>query len=76
MSNFDYLGEFGYRGNGDGEFMRPVSVRVNSQGTIFVSDRDRSDVQMFTMTDAIGKSVRSIRPFEAEILFPDEDKIE
>ncbi len=47
-----YLGQFGKRGNGPGEFQLPHAVVIDKQGRIYVSDRDNKRVLVF---DAQGK---------------------
>lgn len=42
-----YLGEFGMRGNGPGEFQLPHNVVIDKQGRIYVSDRDNERVEVF-----------------------------
>ena len=39
--------------------MSPVSVRVSSDGKIYVSDEDRSDVQIFVQTPSPVNSTKS-----------------
>lgn len=42
-----FLGQFGKRGNGPGEFQLPHSVVIDRQGRIYVSDRDNQRVEVF-----------------------------
>ncbi len=49
-----YLGEFGRRGTGPGEFGMPHNVVVDAQSRVYVSDRDNRRVQVF---DAAGKFI-------------------
>jgi streptogramin lyase len=42
---FSYI--FGSKGTGDGQFVRPHDVDFNSKGTVYVTDRERNDVQIF-----------------------------
>jgi sugar lactone lactonase YvrE len=51
-----YLNAFGKRGNGDGEFMQPHGMALDSQGRLFVADRGNNRVQIVT-TD--GKFIAS-----------------
>jgi len=47
-----FLKEWGKRGNGPGEFMLPHNVAVDSQGRVYVTDRDNQRIEVF---DAEGK---------------------
>jgi DNA-binding beta-propeller fold protein YncE len=47
-----YLGEFGSRGNGPGQFQLPHNVVIDRQGRLYVADRDNQRVEVF---DAQGK---------------------
>lgn len=67
-SSFNYLGEFGYRGNGPGELMTPKGLVIDSRDTIYISDGDRWDVQIFKALE----SVRTLSPLRSE---RDEKKI-
>jgi NHL repeat len=40
--------KWGSDGTGDGQFLRPHDVNFDSKGNVYVSDRDRNDVQKFT----------------------------
>jgi DNA-binding beta-propeller fold protein YncE len=50
-----YLGAFGTRGNGPGQFQLPHNVVVDSKGQIYISDRDNQRVEIF---DSSGKYLR------------------
>ncbi|MBW8709272.1 MAG: 6-bladed beta-propeller, partial [Alphaproteobacteria bacterium] len=50
-----YLGEFGERGNGPGQFQLPHNLVVDGNGRIYVSDRENQRVEVF---DAGGKYLR------------------
>ncbi len=43
-----YLGEFGKRGSGPGEFIQPHALALDSQGRLFVGDRSNNRVQVLT----------------------------
>ena len=47
-----YLGQFGARGNGPGQFQLPHNVVIDRQGRLYVADRDNQRVEVF---DAKGK---------------------
>jgi DNA-binding beta-propeller fold protein YncE len=40
--------KWGSEGTGDGQFLRPHDVNFDSKGKVYVTDRDRNDIQMFT----------------------------
>jgi DNA-binding beta-propeller fold protein YncE len=40
--------KWGSVGNEDGQFLRPHDVNFDSKGYVYVSDRDRNDIQKFT----------------------------
>ena len=50
-----YLTEWGKRGTGPGEFGLPHNVVVDTQGLVYVTDRDNQRIQIF---DANGKFLR------------------
>ena len=43
---FDF--KWGSRGSADGQFLRPHDINFDSKGYVYVSDRDRNDIQKFT----------------------------
>jgi DNA-binding beta-propeller fold protein YncE len=55
-----YLGEYGKRGAGPGEFMQPHGLALDSQGRLFVADRSNNRVQILT-TD--GKFIAEWKQF-------------
>src|SRR5262245_18290003 len=61
-----YLGQFGKRGNGPGEFMQPHALALDSQGRLFVGDRGNNRVQIMT-TD--GKFIAECRSSAARAVF-------
>ena len=40
--------KWGSQGTADGQFLRPHDVNFDSKGYVYVSDRDRNDIQKFT----------------------------
>ncbi len=42
-----YIGSFGDEGTGDGEFEYPNGIDVNGKGTVYVTDRENSRVQIW-----------------------------
>ena len=44
----DYISSFGSPGSGPGQFRVPHSVRVSSEGRVYVADRENHRVQLFT----------------------------
>jgi sugar lactone lactonase YvrE len=55
-----YLGEFGKRGSGPGEFIQPHALAMDSQGRLFVGDRSNNRIQILT-TD--GKFIAEWKQF-------------
>ncbi|MBN9590524.1 MAG: hypothetical protein BGN85_03830 [Alphaproteobacteria bacterium 64-11] len=47
-----YLGQFGARGNGRGQFQLPHNLVIDARGRIYITDRDNQRVEIF---DADGK---------------------
>jgi sugar lactone lactonase YvrE len=43
-----YLGEFGKRGTGPGEFIQPHALALDGQGRLYVGDRSNNRVQILT----------------------------
>ncbi|MBO0883555.1 MAG: hypothetical protein J2P17_25125 [Mycobacterium sp.] len=43
----DYLGEFGRYGMGDGEFIWPTALDVDSHGNLYLADEHRHDIQVW-----------------------------
>lgn len=46
-SNGEYIMEFGSEGEGPGKFSEPHALAINSQGKLFVGDRNNNRVQIF-----------------------------
>ncbi|MGQ0736406.1 MAG: peptidyl-alpha-hydroxyglycine alpha-amidating lyase family protein [Acidobacteriota bacterium] len=46
--NGKYLGEFGKRGTGPGEFIQPHALALDAQGRLYVGDRSNNRVQVMT----------------------------
>ncbi len=74
-NEFNLLGEFGYRGNGKGEFVEPVSIKVNSDGLVYISDVQRCDIQIFEPAKNNDRAIGS-RSFKKEIIIEKEEKKE
>jgi DNA-binding beta-propeller fold protein YncE len=45
---FTFVTKWGSQGTNDGQFLRPHDVAFDSEGNVYVSDRDRNDIQKFT----------------------------
>lgn len=55
-AGYEYAGEWGSFGTGDGEFIWPGDVAVSSGGTVFVADIGNNRIQYFTSTGSfLGK---------------------
>jgi DNA-binding beta-propeller fold protein YncE len=55
-----YLGEFGKKGSGPGEFLQPHALALAPDGTLIVGDRSNNRIQVLT-TD--GKFIREFHSF-------------
>ena len=42
-----YVGEFGRKGSGRGEFSEPHTIAIDSRGRLFVGDRENNRIQIF-----------------------------
>jgi DNA-binding beta-propeller fold protein YncE len=73
-----YIGGWGADGGNDGEFERPVSVAFGDNGRVYVVDKDRGDIQIFTnreintvsstrTTDSTSNSAPTTRQFSAKL---------
>lgn len=68
--NGNYIDEWGVDGTADGEFERPVSVSFGDNGRVYVVDKDRGDIQVFSTSttsasnDAIKKTTKTIKETE------------
>ena len=51
-NQYSFAFKWGSRGTGDGQFLRPHDVEFDSNGNVYVSDRDRNDIQKFTPNGA------------------------
>ena len=45
---YTFVTKWGSQGTNDGQFLRPHDVAFDSEGNVYVSDRDRNDIQKFT----------------------------
>ncbi len=43
-----FVTKWGSQGTDDGQFLRPHDINFDSEGNVYVSDRDRNDIQKFT----------------------------
>ncbi len=48
ITGYEFEYKFGKNGSGDGQFLDPHDASFDSSGNVFVSDRNRNDVQKFT----------------------------
>ena len=44
-NQYSFAYKWGSRGIGDGQFLRPHDIEFDSKGNVYVSDRDRNDIQ-------------------------------
>jgi tripartite motif-containing protein 71 len=47
-NQYSFAFKWGSNGTGDGQFLRPHDVEFDSKGNVYVSDRDRNDIQKFS----------------------------
>jgi DNA-binding beta-propeller fold protein YncE len=47
--NYCFNFKWGSEGSANGQFLRPHDVNFDSKGNVYVSDRDRNDIQKFTL---------------------------
>jgi tripartite motif-containing protein 71 len=47
-TRYSFAFKWGSNGSGDGQFLRPHDVDFDSKGNVYVSDRDRNDIQKFS----------------------------
>ena len=45
---YSFVTKWGSQGTDDGQFLRPHDLDFDSEGNVYVSDRDRNDIQKFT----------------------------
>ena len=45
---YTFVTKWGSQGTEDGQFLRPHDIDFDSEGNVYVSDRDRNDIQKFT----------------------------
>jgi len=67
-----YLGEFGQRGNGPGQFQLPHNVVVDAKGLIYVSDRDNQRVEIFDSTGKYLRQWEHVGGLSSLIMTPDQ----
>jgi hypothetical protein len=49
-SEGDFISSFGSEGEGDGQFIEPEGVDVDSEGNIYVVDTGNSRIQVFSQS--------------------------
>jgi len=47
-NQYAFAFKWGSLGNGKGQFLRPHDIEFDSKGNVYVSDRDKNDIQKFT----------------------------
>jgi DNA-binding beta-propeller fold protein YncE len=67
-----YLGEFGTRGNGPGQFQLPHNAVVDAQSLIYVSDRDNQRVEVFDSTGKYLRQWEHVGGLSSLIMTPDQ----
>jgi len=67
-----FLGQFGHRGNGPGEFQLPHNVVVDRNGRIYVSDRDNQRIEVFDSTGKYLSQWEHVGGVSSLIITPDQ----
>jgi DNA-binding beta-propeller fold protein YncE len=67
-----FLGQFGHRGNGPGEFQLPHNVVVDKAGRIYVSDRDNQRIEVFDSTGKYLSQWEHVGGVSSLIITPDQ----
>ena len=49
-SNGKYITKWGSKGGGDGQFVGPDDIAVNSSGNLYVSDAGNNRIQVFAIS--------------------------
>ncbi len=44
----EFITQFGSWGTGDGEFLRPMGIAINSTGHVYIGDADKNGIQVFS----------------------------
>jgi hypothetical protein len=50
-TNGNFIAKWGSYGTGDGQFIDPEHLAIDSEGFVYVSDRGRNDIQVFRPVD-------------------------
>jgi DNA-binding beta-propeller fold protein YncE len=67
-----YLGEFGSRGNGPGQFQLPHNVAIDAKGLIYVSDRDTRRIEIFNPSGKYLRQWEHVGALSSLIMTPDQ----
>lgn len=67
-----YLGEFGARGNGPGQFQLPHNAVVDAKGLIYITDRDNQRVEVFDSTGKYLRQWEHVGGLSSLIMTPDQ----
>ncbi len=67
-----YLGEFGTRGNGPGQFQLPHNVVIDARGRLYVSDRDNQRVEIFDAAGTYLSEWDNVGALSSLVMTPDQ----
>ena len=67
-----YLGAFGSRGNGPGQFQLPHNVVIDAKGLIYVSDRETQRIEIFDPTGKFLRQWEQVGSLSSLIMTPDQ----
>lgn len=72
---YSFSFKWGSMGSSDGQFLSPHGIAVDSHGYVYVSDRDRNDIQKFTSNGTFVKKWGSMGSAPGEFNHPYEIRI-
>jgi DNA-binding beta-propeller fold protein YncE len=65
-----FLGAWGSEGQGEGQFLAPISLTVSDAGVVYVCDEVRNDVQLFDRDGQYRGAFGGTGPAEGQLLTP------
>lgn len=67
-----YLGQFGARGNGPGQFQLPHNLVIDAKGLIYISDRENQRVEIFDSRGTYLREWRNIGAISSLVMTKDQ----
>ena len=67
----EFVVKFGGKGSGQGQFIRPLAVVVNSKDNVIVADRDNNRVQVFNQDGSWRLTIDGIGSDSVKVFTPD-----